>query len=124
MSYWQSKGKMPIAPAESWVKDQIKEQLKRLDIFYFMPSANGYGKAGIPDFVCCANSLFIGIEAKRKDGEWSDYQQQRCVEILKQKGVYALVDETGLAALWRLLEDWMLMNILEPGLHDFRWRKK
>lgn len=124
MSKWFPQGKTPEFPKEDWVKKQIKGQLKKLEIFYFMPSANGYGKAGIPDFICCANSLFIGIEAKRKDGEWSQYQQDRCVEILQQKGVYVLVDETGLEALWALLERWMLHKILEPGLHDFRWRKE
>lgn len=38
--------------------------LKAHKVWYFLPGNNGYGKSGIPDFVCCVGGRFIGIECK------------------------------------------------------------
>ena len=49
---------------EGKVKAAIKRLLVEQGVWYFMPPANGYGRTGIPDFVCCVNGKFLAIEAK------------------------------------------------------------
>jgi hypothetical protein len=49
---------------EGRVKTAVKRWLVDRGIWYFMPAANGYGKAGIPDFVCCWKGRFLAIETK------------------------------------------------------------
>lgn len=117
---WKYKGRMPKFPTEDWVKKQIKDQLAKLNIWYFMPQGTNFGRAGMPDFICCANGHFIGIEAKKLEGIWSGVQAQIGSEINRANGVYIVVDETGLFALWELLAQWHYNNILPPGVHDFR----
>jgi hypothetical protein len=50
---------------EGWVKQDIKKVLARYTpLWYFMPTAGAHGKAGIPDFIICANGKMLTIEAK------------------------------------------------------------
>ena len=122
--FWEPVGKVPKFPDEAWVKKQIKNQLERLSIWWFMPSSSAYGVSGIPDFVCCSVGMFISIEAKDADGIWSEHQQERGIEIGKVKGVYILVDEDGLDRLWHFLTQWVYSNELPQGIHDFRGLNK
>ena len=49
---------------EGRVKAKVKKLLKQYGVYFYMPMQNGYGVHGIPDFVCCCNGHFIGIETK------------------------------------------------------------
>jgi hypothetical protein len=49
---------------EGKVKEAVKKVLKKHCIWYFMPSANGYGKVGIPDIIACWEGRFFAIETK------------------------------------------------------------
>ena len=49
---------------EGRVKNRLKYLFKRLDVWYFMPQAGAFGKAGIPDFVLIVEGRFIGVECK------------------------------------------------------------
>ena len=50
---------------EEDVKKIVKAVLKdTAKCWWFMPSANGFGRAGIPDFVGCANGHAFAIETK------------------------------------------------------------
>lgn len=49
---------------EGEIKKKIKKVLDDMGVYYFMPSGNGYGRSGIPDFVGVVNGRFLGIEAK------------------------------------------------------------
>lgn len=53
-----------MATPESAVKQKIKAYLKSLGVWQFSPPANGFGRSGIPDIVCCWQGRFIGIEVK------------------------------------------------------------
>ena len=46
------------------VKKQIRKLLDELGVYYAMPIGTGYGNSGVPDFLVCANGVFIGVEAK------------------------------------------------------------
>lgn len=49
---------------EKGVKENIKRLLDHHGWFWWMPPANGYGKAGISDFHALKNGVFMSIEAK------------------------------------------------------------
>lgn len=72
---------------EGNAKQDIKDWLAARNIWYFMPRQSGYGKRGIPDFICCYRGRLIGIEAKSAHGEPSAWQDRCHVEIRKNGGV-------------------------------------
>lgn len=49
---------------EGAVKNRVKELLKGFGVWFYMPVSMGMGQHGIPDFVCCINGFFLGIECK------------------------------------------------------------
>jgi hypothetical protein len=49
---------------EGKIKRLLRERLKALGVWFWFPSAGPMGKSGIPDVICIANGLFIGIECK------------------------------------------------------------
>jgi hypothetical protein len=79
---------------EGRVKNAIKAWLKKYHIWYFMPVSNGMGAHGIPDFICCWQGRFVGIEAKApgKRNNVSPKQQVQIDAIQKAGGVAAVVD--------------------------------
>lgn len=89
---------------EGAVKDAIKAWLKAHGVWYFMPVSNGMGSMGIPDFVCCWNGRFLGIEAKApgKRGNVSALQQHQIACIHQAGGAAIVVDDV--AQLEPLLE--------------------
>ena len=54
---------MAMTP-EGKVKKEIKNLLHDLKAWYYMPVQTGRGTNGVPDFVCCIQGTFVGIEAK------------------------------------------------------------
>lgn len=69
---------------EGKVKAQIKDVLNKHGIWYFMPRGTVLGSTGIPDFICCVNGLFLGIEAKAAGGKLSAMQTQQINRIQTQ----------------------------------------
>lgn len=80
---------------EGAVKDGIKKWLKAHGIWFFMPVSNGFGLHGIPDFVCCRQGLFLGIEAKApgKTKNVSELQKRVIGEINTAGGLAVVVDD-------------------------------
>ncbi len=96
----------PQAVSEADVKEAVKTFLASQDrkIFYYMPVQAGYGKHGIPDFVCCVPTVitqdmvgttigvFIGIETKAP-GKLPTPKQADChAGIRAAHGVVVVVD--------------------------------
>ena len=83
---------------EGKVKDKVKKFLKEHGIWYYVPVSAGYGVHGIPDFVCCADGLFVGIETKapgkreKKNRGCTALQALRGKEIVEAGGVWCVVD--------------------------------
>ena len=50
-----------------------------------MPPANGYGRAGIPDFVGCVNGYLFAVETKFGKGT-TTANQAREIELIQQSG--------------------------------------
>lgn len=79
---------------EGKVKADIKRVLAEYDCWYFMPSMNGYGRAGIPDFIGCYQGVFFAIEAKAKNGKVTP-NQARELQALVDNGAQVTVATSG-----------------------------
>lgn len=105
---------------EGKVKERIKQILKELDVWFFMPPANGYGRAGIPDFVGCLKGRFIAIEAKAGKGKTTALQDREIARINSSGGFAIVVNEHNIDDLKKTLEmlardEWILSHwILNP----------
>ena len=92
---------MGAATPENKVKAGIKQVLNELAAWYFMPTMNGLGRAGIPDFICCINGRFVAIEAKapgKKPTQW----QSREIDAIRDAGgglAFVIADPSELRAL-------------------------
>ncbi len=75
---------------EGEVKKKVEEILRRYEVWYFKPVNFGYGKVGVPDFICCVNGKFLGIETKAEKGVLTINQQHQ-IEGIKQAGGMACV---------------------------------
>lgn len=84
---------MALTP-EGRVKKAVKDLLKSLGIWYYMPMQTGYGVVGIPDFICCWNGGFIAVETKApgKLGNTTANQDRVIAEIRNAGGIAVVVD--------------------------------
>jgi pantoate kinase len=84
---------------EGKVKSHIKAILKAKGIYYAMPIGTGYGNSGVPDFLCCVNGRFVGIEAKANGGKTTALQDKNLREIQESGGISFTIDELNVLAL-------------------------
>lgn len=85
------------------VKAKIKKILANYNIYYAMPIGSGFGNAGVPDFLCCVNGLFLAIEAKAGKGTTTALQDKHIAKIRESGGAAMVVNEDNLADL----ESWV-----------------
>jgi hypothetical protein len=77
---------------EGKVKDKVKAMLERHGVYYSMKMTFGAGISGDPDFTCCVNGWFLGIECKANaKKEPTDLQLKRKREIEAAGGKWCLV---------------------------------
>ena len=94
---------MPKTP-EGKVKDAVRKILKQHNIYYFMPATGGYGRSGVPDFVCCVNGRFLGIECKAGLNQPTELQKREMEAIRMSGGVAVVINEGSVRGLADLLE--------------------
>ncbi len=94
----------PRGLKEAWVKDRVKEMLKYLGAWWFMPQNVGLGVNGIPDFIGVLRGIPLAIETKRgKDGKLA-WAQEEQLKLATKAGAYAcVVDESGLVHMFKQL---------------------
>ncbi len=92
---------------EGKVKANVRKVLNDAGIWFFCPVSNGMGRHGIPDFICCKDTLitadmvgqhigeFIGFETKApgKRGNVSPLQSDCHDEIRHVSGRVYVVDD-------------------------------
>lgn len=85
---------MAMTP-EGRVKHAVKKRLDALGIWHFSPAANGFGKVGIPDIICCWNGRFVAIETKApgKRDNTTPNQDARIREIKDAGGWAYVIDD-------------------------------
>jgi Holliday junction resolvase len=90
---------------ESKVKTAVRKLLDVLKIYHFMPPANGFGRAGIPDIIGCMDGHFIAIECKAGKGQTTPLQDRELNAILNAGGTVFIAREHNLDDLKLLLEE-------------------
>lgn len=77
---------------EGRVKDAVRKFLTARGVWYFQPMQNGMGVVGIPDFICCWQGRFLGIETKAPGKlKHTTANQDRILEAIRQHGGWAVV---------------------------------
>ena len=84
---------------EAKVKAKVKTILKELQCYYFMPSANGYGRSGVPDFIGSLNGAFFAIETKAGKGTTTALQDREIQRIKDAGGIALVINEENLDSL-------------------------
>lgn len=96
---------MPERTKEESVKDRIKSILKEKRVHFNMPPANGYGKSGNFDFVCCVRGLYLGIEAKRDAKEPpTQLQTDNALACIEAGGVALLIHKDNLGLIGKTID--------------------
>jgi Holliday junction resolvase len=90
---------------EGKVKDEVKRILKALNIYYFMPATGGYGRSGVPDFVCCVKGRFVAIECKAGLNQPTVLQLREIDSIKNAGGMAVVINEGSVRGLADLLRE-------------------
>jgi Holliday junction resolvase len=91
---------------EGKVKAAVKKLLEISHVYFFMPSANGYGRAGISDFIACANGHFISIETKAGKGTTTALQDREIERVKAAGGTALIINERNLDDLEKEIKKW------------------
>lgn len=94
---------MKIA-SEKDVKREVKKLLDAHLWFWWMPPANGYGKAGISDFNAVKQGVFMVVETKFGSNKPTALQIGFCNSVAAEKGIALVVNEKNLNQLASWLE--------------------
>jgi len=78
---------------EAKVKARVVKLLKEHNIYYFFPATHGYGRSGVPDIICCFNSLFMGIECKAGKNKPTALQEKELSKIRSAGGHTFVINE-------------------------------
>ena len=81
---------------EAKVKAKIKAILKAHGAYFAMPIGSAFGNSGVPDFLCCVNGEFLGIEAKAGKGKTTALQAKHLEDIGKAGGRSLVINEESL----------------------------
>ena len=90
---------------ESKVKAKVVKLLAKYGVYYFFVPANGYGRAGVPDIICCADGKFLAIECKAGTGKTTALQDREIEKIQSAKGHAIVARETNLDMLEFLIQE-------------------
>ena len=78
---------------EGKVKAAVKKILDTQGVYHFSPAANGYGRVGVPDIICCVNGYFLALECKAGKGKTTALQDRELAAITKAGGAAAVIHE-------------------------------
>jgi Holliday junction resolvase len=91
---------------EGKVKDAVRKLLTEFGIYHFMPPGMGFGRAGIPDIICCFQGKFIAIECKAGRGKTTALQDREIDAIRAAGGTAWVINELTIMELKEKLQ-WM-----------------
>lgn len=81
---------------EGAVKAKVRKILVEEGVYYFSPAANGFGRAGIPDIICCVQGFFLAIELKAGKGKTTALQEREIAAINAHGGQAMVVNENNI----------------------------
>lgn len=104
---------MAMTP-EGKVKKQVKEYLKSIGAWYYMPVSNGMGRVGCPDILVCYQGLFMAFETKApgKIKNVTANQQREIDDILRVNGLARVVDNV------EQVKEAIRDRIIQAGISD------
>lgn len=102
-NYHQKESTMAQTP-EGKVKAAVKKILDAHGVYHFSPATGGYGRAGIPDIVCCHGGLFIAVECKAGKGTTTPLQERELAAVRAHGGVALVINERNLEELEFVLQ--------------------
>lgn len=71
---------------EGRIKNRLKAMLKKHSVWFYMPQAGVFGRAGIPDFVLIVEGRFIGVECKAGRQKRPTQLQRVAMEGIEKAG--------------------------------------
>lgn len=103
-----------VMTCEKDVKEGVKKLFKKYDVWYFMPSMNGYGRSGVPDFVACHRGRFLAVETKFDNRKPTILQWREMDGIRRANGIAMVVNEHALEYLEGVLRDMDSQGDINP----------
>jgi|TARA_B100001094_G_C18137671_1_gene776046 hypothetical protein len=99
---------------EGKVKKKVKEYLKDIGAWYYMPVSNGMGRVGCPDILVCYKGLFMAFETKApgKIKNVTPNQQREIEDIQRANGLAHVVDDV------EQVKEIINAKIIETGISD------
>jgi hypothetical protein len=99
---------------EGRVKAKVKDYLKSIGAWYYMPVSNGMGRVGCPDILVCYRGLFMAFETKApgKIKNVTPNQQREIDEITRAYGLACVVDDV------EQVKEAINAKIIEAGIGD------
>lgn len=79
--------------SEAHVKREVKKILDKYKHFWFMPPSNGFGRAGISDFISVHRGIFFAIETKYGKGKPTAMQIGFLGSVRAEQGYAFVVNE-------------------------------
>lgn len=89
---------------EAKVKKRVRQVLDKHEVYYFFPPANGYGRVGVPDIVCCVNGYFLAVECKAGGNKPTALQERELDKIAAAGGISMVVNEDAIDGLEAVVE--------------------
>lgn len=89
---------------EAAVKLKVRKMLAAHKVYNFSPAANGFGRTGIPDFICCVDGFFFAIECKAGTNKPTALQKLEISSITEAGGVAIVVNEDNLGDIAKIIE--------------------
>ena len=103
------------ATPESKVKAAVRKVLDANGAYYFLPAANGFGRAGIPDIICCVQGFFLAIELKAGKGKTTALQDREIAAINSNGGIAFVVNENNINEVKEIIT-WIKTNFKQSVL--------
>lgn len=88
---------------EGKVKLRVKKLLADEKVWYFCPMGQAFGRAGIPDFICCIEGQLLAIETKAGTNKPTKLQQYEMNCIEQSGGRVIIVNESAIDALREII---------------------
>ena len=96
---------------EGKVKAAVKKILDEFAVYHFSPAANGYGRVGIPDIICCVSGFFLAIECKACKGTTTLLQDRELNAINEAGGACLIINETNVESLRLILPNLLAREV-------------
>lgn len=83
----------------------IKFLKSQPNTWFFKVWGGGFQRSGIPDLICCINSIFIAVELKGDNGKPTELQRMNIKNINAAGGIGLILYPTGFKDFKKLVKE-------------------